>query len=226
MPTFKEIAKMIDHALLQPKTTETELEAGVELALSHDVASVCILPYWLKRCARRLSGSTVKASTTIGFPHGGQATAVKVRETEQAIKDGGEELDMVINVSQVRSGNWDYVANDIKSVIDLAHQGSAAVKVIFENCYLEDAHKTRLCRICSALGADWVKTSTGFGSGGATEHDLELMRAHTDPGVQVKASGGIKDFDTVLAFRALGVTRVGSSKTAAILDEARRRLEA
>ncbi len=222
MTTFKTIAKMIDHALLQPTATDAELEAGCRLALTYDVASVCILPYRLARCARLLHGSGVRASTTIGFPHGAHAAAVKIAESVRALDDGGQELDMVVNVSAVLSGEWRYVEEDIKGVVDVAHDGGAMVKVIFENCYLEDFHKIRLSRICTDLGADWIKTSTGFGSGGATAADLELMRAHAGPDVQLKASGGIKDLDTVMAFRALGVTRIGASRTREILEAARR----
>jgi deoxyribose-phosphate aldolase len=223
-PTFREIAQMIDHALLQPTLTESDLESGCRLALAHGVASVCILPYWLSSCARLLAGSDVKASTTIGFPHGGHATAIKLAEAEQALADGGEELDMVVNLSQVLSGSWDYVQREIRDIVHLAHQADATVKVIFENGYLADEHKIRLSRICSDLGADWVKTSTGFGPAGATTPDLELMRSHADPAVQIKAAGGIRDLDTLLGFRALGVSRIGTSQTQAILDEARRRL--
>ena len=224
MTTYIDIAKMIDHALLKPSLTVDEMEAGIDLALEYDVASVCILPYHLKRCAQRLSGSAVKASTVIGFPLGGHTTSVKVAEAEQAIADGCEELDMVVNISQVRSERWDDVQTEIQTIVDLTHAAGQKVKVIFENCYLEDAHKIRLCEICSEVQADWVKTSTGFGSGGATTDDLKLMRQHAAEHVQVKASGGIRDLDTVLAFRELGVTRCGASGTKTILDECRTRL--
>ena len=136
------------------------------------------MPYCLKRCAEILRGSTVKASTTIGFPHGGHTTAIKVAEAQQALADGGEELDMVVNISKVLSGDWDYVRADIAAVIDVTHQRGQKVKVIFENCYLNDEQKIRLCEICGELGADWVKTSTGYGTGGATIEDLKLMRKH------------------------------------------------
>jgi deoxyribose-phosphate aldolase len=222
--TYDAIAKMIDHSLLNPTLTAEELEAGCRLALAYDVASVCILPYYLERCAAILEGSAVKASTTVGFPHGGHATEVKRAEAEEAIADGGEELDMVVNISQVLSGNWDYVQKDIAAVIGVAHAAGQKVKVIFENCYLRDEHKIALCKISSELGADWVKTSTGYGSGGATIEDLTLMRAHSAPRVQVKAAGGIRDLDKLLEVRALGVTRVGASRTREMLDECRRRL--
>ena len=216
-------AKMIDHSLLNPTLTEGALEQGILLALAYDVASVCIMPYALKRCAEQLKGSAVKASTTIGFPHGRHTTAIKLAETERALADGGEELDMVVNLSKVLSGDWAYVEADIRVVVEAAHAAGQKVKVIFENCYLNEGQKIRLCEICSGLGADWVKTSTGYGTSGATDEDLRLMRAHAAPGVQVKAAGGIRDLDALLRVRAIGVTRVGATATAVILDEYRRR---
>jgi deoxyribose-phosphate aldolase len=223
---YSDIAKMIDHSLLNPTLTGVELEAGCRLAVEYDVASVCIMPFALRRCVEILAGSGVKSSTTIGFPHGGHATAIKRAEAERALEEGGEELDMVINISKALSGDWRYVRDDVAAVIEPAHAAGRKVKVIFENCYLADAQKLELCRICGELGADWVKTSTGYGSGGATDADLLLMRKHSPPHVQVKAAGGVRDLDRLLAVRALGVTRVGASRTADILDECRQRLGA
>jgi deoxyribose-phosphate aldolase len=222
--TYDDIAKMIDHSLLNPTLTAAELEAGCRLAVAYNVASVCILPYYLGHCADILRGSTVQPSTTIGFPHGGHMTAVKRAEAERALADGCTELDMVVNISQVLSGGWDYVREDIHAVTEVAHAAGRRVKVIFENCYLQDEHKVRLCQICSELNADWVKTSTGYGSGGATIDDLKLMRRHAAPHVQVKAAGGIRDLDKMLEVRALGVSRVGASRTREMLDECRRHL--
>ena len=222
--TYLDIAKMIDHSLLNPTLTVDELERGIQLALAYDAASVCIVPYYLRRCAEVLAGSTVKASTTIGFPHGGHTTAIKVAEARQALADGCQELDMVVNISQVLSGDWGYVQADIGAVIDAAHAAAQKVKVIFENCYLNDAQKIRLCEICGELRADWVKTSTGYGTGGATMEDLSLMRRHSPEYVQVKAAGGVRDLDALLQVRALGVTRVGATRTASMLDECKRRL--
>lgn len=221
---YEEIAGYIDHSLLSPALTTQQLEAGIDLALAYGVASVCILPYYLKRCAERLASSGVKASTTVGFPHGGHATAVKEAEARQAIDDGGVELDMVVNISKVLSGDWSYVQADIGAVIDVAHSAGSKVKVIFENCYLDDTQKIRLCEICSELRADWVKTSTGYGPSGATLEDLQLMRRHCAAHVEVKAAGGIRDLDSLLAVRSLGVTRVGASRTREILDTCRQRL--
>jgi deoxyribose-phosphate aldolase len=222
--TYEDIAKMIDHSLLNPTLTASDLESGCRLALDYDVASVCILPYYLKRCAELLKGSRVNASTTIGFPHGGNTTPVKVAEARQALADGGQELDMVVNISAVLSGNWDYVRDDIQAVIAVTHAAGQKAKVIFENCYLNGEQKIRLCEICSQLSADWVKTSTGYGTGGATIEDLILMRKHTPPRVQVKSAGGIRDLDALLAVRAVGVSRSGATRTAAMLDECRKRL--
>ncbi len=222
--SYLDMSKMIDHSLLNPTLTESQLEDGIRLALEYDVASVCIMPYAMHRSADLLVGSSVKGSTTIGFPHGGHTTAVKQREAEQAIADGCQELDMVINVSKALSGDWEYVAKDIQAVIDLAHEAGQKVKVIFENSSLQNEDKIRLCQICSEFDADWVKTSTGYASGGATHEDLKLMREHSAPHVQVKAAGGIRDFDALLAVRELGVTRVGATRTKEMLDECRRRI--
>ncbi len=222
--TFRDIAKMFDHSLLQPNLTDAEMEAGLQVARAYDVASVCVKPYYVRRAADVLTGSGVKVCTVIGFPHGSHRTDVKAFESERAMDDGATELDMVCNVGKVLSGDWVYVAEDIRAVVKVAHQGGAIVKVIFENCYLKDEHKIRLCRISGELGADWVKTSTGYGTGGATMEDLTLMRRHAAPGVQVKAAGGVRDLDTLLRVRALGVTRVGASRTREILDDCRRRL--
>ena len=193
--TYLDIAKMIDHSLLNPTLTTEDLARGIQLALDYDAASVCIMPYALGWCAERLAGSTVKASTTIGFPHGGHTTAIKVAETLRALNDGGEELDMVVNISKVLSGDWDYVRDEIKAVVEQVHAEEQKVKVIFENAYLNDDQKIRLCEICSELEVDWVKTSTGYAPSGATHEDLKLMRAHTPPSVQVKAAGGVRTLD-------------------------------
>jgi deoxyribose-phosphate aldolase len=182
------------------------------------------MPYYLKRCAEILRGSPVQASTTIGFPHGGHTTAMKRAEAERALEDGCQELDMVVNISRVMSGDWDYVQQDIAAVIEPAHAAGQKVKVIFENCYLDEQQKIMLCKICTDLRADWVKTSTGFGTSGATTEDIRLMVENTPDHVQVKAAGGIRDLDALLEMRALGASRVGASRTQGMLDECRRRL--
>jgi deoxyribose-phosphate aldolase len=223
--TYSDIARMIDHSLLNPALTVPELEAGCQLALLYDVASVCILPYYVARCAQILAGSTVQPSTTIGFPHGGHTTVAKLAEMQRALNDGATELDMVINISQARTGNWDYVANEIRMLAKATHSNGAKIKVIFENAYLDDVAKVRLCKICGEIGVDWVKTSTGYAPSGATHADLALMRRHSPPSVQVKAAGGIRTLDALLEVRALGVTRVGATRTAEMLNECRQRLD-
>jgi len=222
--TYADLASMIDHSLLRPTLAVPELEAGCRLARQYAVASVCILPYHLKRCAELLAGSPVVPSTTVGFPHGAHATRVKAFEAEQALADGGAELDMVVNVSKALSGDWAYVRDDVRAVLDPVRARGAKLKVIFENCYLNDEQKIRLCELCGELSVDWVKNSTGFGSGGATDEDLILMRRHTPAHVQLKAASGVRDLDRLLRVRELGCTRAGATTTQAILDEARRRL--
>jgi deoxyribose-phosphate aldolase len=222
--SYVEIAKMFDHSMLQPVLTDAELEAGCRMARDYGVATVCIKPYAVPLAHDILAGSGVGVCTTIGFPHGGHLTSVKVFESERAIDDGASELDMVVNIGKVLSGDWDFVTRDITAVVDAAHKRRAIVKVIFENCFLKDEHKVRLCEICGDVGADFVKTSTGYGETGATDHDLALMRKHSPPRVQVKAAGGVKSYDRVLAVRALGVTRIGASVTKAILDECKKAL--
>ncbi len=219
--TYRDIAKMIDHSLLAPTLTVRDFDAGITLGLAYDVATVCVVPSQVRRCAELLAGSDVKPSTTVGFPHGGHVTAAKVAESRIALDDGAVELDLVINVNRVLSQDWGYVRDDIGAVLAEAHGREQKLKVIFETCYLTDAHKIRLCELCGELGVDWVKTSTGFGTSGATLADLRLMRQHSPRHVQLKASGGVRDLDFVLAAREIGVSRCGSSRTREILDEYR-----
>lgn len=172
-----------------------------------------------------LAGSTVAPTTTIGFPHGGHATVIKVAEAKQALADGARVLDMVVNIGKVLRGDWPFVRQDIKSVLDAAREAKALLKLIFENCYLQELHKIRLCEICGDLHVDFVKTSTGYGTGGATLYDLRLMRLHSPAHVQGKAAGGIRTLDQLLEVRRLGVTRVGATRTVDILEECRSQLE-
>lgn len=226
MPTYQylDIAKMIDHSLLNPTFSVEQLEAGIQLAIAYDVGSVCILPYYHKRCVELLAGTTVAPSSTIGFPHGGHHSKSKLFEAELLIEEGCLELDMVANISATLSGNWKLVESEIDSIVKLAHASKRRVKVIFENCYLNTEQKIRLCKICCNVGADWVKTSTGYGTGGATMEDLQLMLDNVTAPVQVKAAGGIRDCDSLLKVWEMGVTRVGSSRTAEMLGEVRNRL--
>jgi deoxyribose-phosphate aldolase len=221
--SLADCARMIDHSLLQPTLTDRELEEGCCLARAYGVASVCIKPYAVAQAAEWLAGSPVAVGTTVGFPHGSQTFAVKAGEAEQALREGARELDMVVNIGKVLSQDWHYVAQEIRAVLEPAHLHQALVKVIFENCYLTDEHKESLCKICGEVGADFVKTSTGYGSAGAVDDDLRLMRRCSPARVQVKAAGGIRTLDRLLAVRSLGVTRVGATATREILEEGRRR---
>ena len=222
--TYLDIAKMIDHSLLNPVLTDAELDAGCQLAREYNVASVCIKPYYVQKCAEWLAGSTVAASTVIGFPHGGDAASMKLAQAVRALQDGATELDMVVNIGKVLSGDWSYVQDEIRAVVEQTHRAGGLVKVIFENCFLQDAHKIRLCHICGEVGADFVKTSTGYGGGGATIEDLKLMRAKAPAHVKVKAAGGVRTLDALLEVRALGVSRCGAPRTAEMLDEVKHRL--
>jgi deoxyribose-phosphate aldolase len=223
-----EIAKMIDHSLLHPTMDDQTLKDGIELARKYNVASVCIKPYAVKMAAEMLQGSDVMVCTVIGFPHGNSRVDVKVYETERAIDDGAVELDMVVNTGKVLSEDWDYVRDEIGSIIAVTKKHGAALKVIFENDFLpEKKHKIRLCEICNELKVEFVKTSTGYGFvkqsdgtygyKGATHDDLVLMRKHADPGVEVKAAGGVRTLEDTLKVRELGVTRIGATATEAII---------
>jgi deoxyribose-phosphate aldolase len=221
--TYAGIAKMIDHSLLQPILTDAELEADCRLARDYEVASVCIKPYALERAVGWLAGSTVAVGTTVGFPHGGHTTAIKVAEAEQAIREGARELDMVVNIGKVLSNDWSYVAEDICAVVEVTYPQRVLLKVIFENCYLTNEQKERLCRICNSLPVNFIKTSTGYGTGGAVDEDLRLMR-QCSPGLLIKAAGGVRTFARVLALREMGIRRIGCTATKAILDECKARL--
>ena len=223
-PTLAELARMFDHSILQPVFSEKDMIEGCMLAREYEVATVCIKPYGVKLAAKLLAGSTVQASTVIGFPHGGHLTDVKVYESEKAMDDGATELDMVVNIGQVLGGEWNFVAHDIQAVVTAAHRRGCKVKVIFENALLKDEHKIELCKICGDVRADWVKTSTGYAESGATIEDLTLMRKHSPAYVQVKAAGGVRTYEKLLEVRAIGVTRVGSTSTKAILEDAKAKL--
>ncbi len=226
--TIAEIAATIDHSLLRPELTVDELKAGCEIARQYRVISVCVRPTDLPIVTRELAGSGVLATTVIGFPHGSHSTASKVFETRDAVAMGAVEVDMVLNIGRLRSGELDFVEDDIRQVAEAAHAGKAILKVIFENCYLTDAQKETACRISERAGADFVKTSTGYGinpggSTGATIPDLVLMRRCVSPKVRVKAAGGVSTLDAALAVLATGTVRIGTRSTKAILDEARLR---
>ena len=221
--TYQQLAKTIDHSLLKPELTEADVIAGCELAHQYHAATVCVKPTHVKLAAEILKDSDVIVSTVVGFPHGSNRTEVKVLEANLAIDDGALELDMVLNIGQLRSGKLDFVREDIQAVCDAAHARGAKVKVILENAYLTDPEKVAACKLCEEAGADWVKTSTGFAPGGATLEDLKLMRETVSEKVQVKAAGGVRSLDAILPVIDIGCTRVGATATAAILDEFERR---
>ena len=221
--TERDIAKTIDHSLLKPELDDAFIEAGCRLAAEYDVASVCCRPADVARAAAILAGTDVKVGATIGFPHGNHLTATKVFEARRALADGATELDMVLPIGALKSGRDADVQADIAAVVEVAHAAGAIVKVIFENAYLTDEEKVRACRISEAAGADFVKTSTGFAPSGATHDDLRLMRANVAPRIGVKAAGGVRSLDALLAVMELGVTRIGATATKAIIDEFRDR---
>jgi deoxyribose-phosphate aldolase len=233
MNQIKTLAKMIDHSLLHPTMTDEELKEGCALAIHYDVASVCLKPYAVPMAKEWLKDSDVMVCTVIGFPHGNSSVDVKVYETRKACEEGAVEIDMVVNIGKVLQLDWDYVYHEIKSIHDVTSKHNAALKVIFENDYLEDdALKIKLCEICTSIGVEFVKTSTGYGFvkgsdgkysyQGATEHDLKLMRKYSGPGVEVKAAGGVRSLDDLLKVKAWGITRIGATATAAILEEAKK----
>jgi deoxyribose-phosphate aldolase len=233
--SLHQIAKMIDHSLLQPTLTDAELIAGCELAKKYDVAAVCIKPYFVKQTTEILKDSGVAVCTVVGFPHGSNTIQQKVSETRQACKDGATEIDMVVNVGKVLSEDWRYVKKEINAILKESHKHGAILKVIFENDFLpKDKYKIKLCKICSILGVEFIKTSTGYGytkqaNGdynykGATEHDLLLMRKYASEKVQIKAAGGVRTLDGLLKVMEIGVTRLGASATATIMEEAKKRL--
>lgn len=217
--TYQQLARVIDHSLLRPELTEAEVIAGCELAARYHTATVCVKPCHVRLAAQVLKGSDVLVSTVVGFPHGSNLTAVKVAEAEQAMQDGAVELDMVLNIGQLRSGKVETVREDVCAVCAAAHARGVKVKVILENAYLSNEQKVLACRLCEEAGADWVKTSTGFAPSGATLEDLKLMRATVSEKVQVKAAGGVRTLDALLAVIDVGCTRCGATATAAILDE-------
>ena len=224
MPTPAEIAKMLDHSMLQPWLTEEDIVKGCQIAIKYQTAAVCARPCDMKLVARLLEGTGIAPCTVIGFPHGTNLTCVKVYEAEQAILDGCTELDMVINVGRLKAGDDAYVLNDIRAVAEAAHRGGAILKGIIEACSLTDDEKVRACQLSEKAGADYVKTSTGYGSHGATPEDVALMRASVSDKVKVKAAGGMRTLDAILAVREKGADRCGVSATQAIMEEAEKRL--
>lgn len=234
MITARDIAKMIDHSILHPTMTDADLERECMIAAKYSVASVCVKPYAVRRAVKFLRSSGVKTGCVIGFPHGNSSAAVKVFEAEQACNDGAVEIDMVINIGKALSSDWEYVEDEIKAVSEACHKNSAIVKVIFETDYItREQDKIRLCEICTHAGADYVKTSTGYGfvkkaNGdynytGATVDDVRLMRQYSGPAVRVKCAGGVRTLDDLLKMREAGASRSGATATIAIMEEAFKR---
>ena len=229
--SLKSLARMIDHSLLHPTMTDAVIAEGCELALRYQVATACVKPYSIPLARSILAGSGVAVCAVIAFPHGNSIPEIKLAEAQHAVQAGASEIDMVVNIGKVLSADWDYVSIEIQAVNRAVVSGGGLLKVIFETDYLEDQHIIRLCQICSEHGVAFVKTSTGYGfvrqaNGmyayqGATDHNLRIMREHSAPGMQIKAAGGVRTLDDLLRVRALGVTRVGATATAAILDKAK-----
>lgn len=233
MNKVEEIAKMIDHSILHPTLTDNDLKRECEVARKYNVASVCVKPYAVRQAVEFLKGSDVLTGCVIGFPAGNSSISVKVFETETACSDGAVEIDMVINIGKALQEDWDYIEEEIKAVVDTSRRFGAITKVIFETDFItKDEQKIKLCEICSKAGADYVKTSTGFGFvkgpddkysyKGATAHDLKLMREYSDPSVKIKAAGGVRTLAVLLEYKKLGISRCGATATAAMLDEAKK----
>ena len=236
MTFVEELAKMIDHSILNPTMTDADLIRECEVAKKYDVASVCVKPYAVKLAVEQLKGTKVEVGCVIGFPHGNSSTAVKVFEAEQACNEGATEIDMVINIGKALGGDWDYVEKEIKEVTNACHKNRAIVKVIFETDFVSRTEdKIHLCEICNLAGADFVKTSTGYGyvkqpNGdynykGATIADIELMRKYSGPKVRVKCAGGVRTLDDLLKMKAAGATRSGATATILMLEEAKKRFK-
>ena len=227
--TAQELAKYIDHSLLHPTMTDKDLNEGLEIALKYRTATVCIKPYAVKYAAEVLKDSGVGVCTVIGFPHGSNTTDLKVIETIEACRNGATEIDMVVNVGKVLGGEWEYVEQEIEQINQACFDHNAILKVIFENDFLNDEQKIKLCEICSKLHVAFVKTSTGYGfvkqengmflTKGATLQDLILMRKHSAPNVQIKAAGGIRNLKDMLAAIEVGATRIGATATVAIIED-------
>lgn len=221
--TVQDVADLIDHALLKPELTPDEVTESVRELAAQRIWSVCVRPSDIALAARTIAevdDSPTRVCTVIGFPHGTTSTAAKVAEAQQALADGATELDMVLNIGRLRGGDVDAVREDIAAVVEVGHAAGVIVKVIFETALLDERAKVDACRACVDAGADFTKTATGFAGGGATLPDVALMRAHTPATMEVKASGGVRDIPTLLAMLAEGVTRIGTSSTAALLAEA------
>lgn len=218
MVTYEEIAKMIDHSLLKPEMTDKEIEDGCRLADRYKVAAVSVRPSDVKLAKKVLKDSEVLIDTIIGFPHGTTTTLTKVTEAKEAIENGAMELDVVLNIGKLKSKDFKYVKQDLQAVAEIAKKNKVVLKIIFENCYLSEDEIIAACKICNEIGADFIKTSTGFGSGGALDKDLTLMRKYAKPEIQLKAAGGVRSLERAIEVKMLGCTRFGCTVTAGILE--------
>lgn len=225
LPTVHEIAKTIDHAILKPNISRSQVIEALRLAATYDVFSVCVRPTDVAFASAYLQGTDVKVGTVIGFPHGSTLTTVKSFETVKAIQDGAVEIDMVLNIGWLKSGLIKEVETDIRTVVAIAKENNVEmVKIILETAYLSDREIVKACKLAEFAGADFVKTSTGFAKEGATSHNLKLMLNSVSQHVQVKASGGVSNLDILLFFKKMGVTRFGTSATKIVLDDLQTRL--
>ena len=221
--TLAELAKMIDHTNLHADATFEDLEKLCQEAAENGFASVCVNSAHAGYVTGLLEDTGVETCVTVGFPLGAQSIRAKVAETEDAIAFGADEVDYVVNITQVKAADWGYVADEMTRITLACHNGGAKCKVIFENCYLDDNEKLALCEIANSCGIDFIKTSTGFGTGGATPEDVKLMRDSARPEIEVKAAGGIRTADDLLEYVRLGATRIGCSAGMAIMEELRAR---
>ncbi|WP_309400539.1 deoxyribose-phosphate aldolase [Cerasicoccus maritimus] len=229
-PTLTELAKMIDHSLLHPTMTDADVQAGCELSRDYNVATACVKPYSIRQALDIFAGTDVMACAVIGFPHGNSTMGIKIIEAESAALAGAKEIDMVVNNGKVKGGDWDYVQREIDLINQAVVNAGSILKVIFENDYLTNDEIIRLCHICNEVDVAFVKTSSGYGFvkgddgqysyKGATMEHLKLMREHTAPHIQIKAAGGVRTLDDLLAVREIGVTRIGATATKTMLDEA------
>jgi deoxyribose-phosphate aldolase len=212
------IAALIDHTLLRPDATASDIRKLCREARQYSFASVCVNPYWVTLAAAELAGSPVKVCTVVGFPLGANATAIKVAETESATRAGAQEIDMVLNIGELRGENYDAVRRDIEAVVAVAHDGGAIVKVILETALLDDRQTVMACTLAKLAGAEFVKTSTGFSTNGATVHDVALMRQTVGAEMGVKASGGVRSLDDLRKMVSAGATRIGTSSGVKIVE--------
>ena len=222
---YEELAKMIDHSMVRPELTDEQITEGCAIARQYGVASVTVRPSDVEFAVRAMEGSGVVVGGVAAFPHGSSTTATKQYEVRDMLRRGAKEVDAVINIARLRSRQFQHVETELQQLADACHEQGAILKVIFETAYLNDDLKIIACRICGRVRADFIATSTAFAPAGYTAADLELLRGHTNPSVQLKANGGVRTLDNVLEAYQAGAARIGSTATAAILDAWKARLQ-